>query len=89
MEDEVVELVNWLKEKPSEYRRVDDELLAFIWHSDLSDLADLLKEANGDYFTDGAMKLEFNGEDIIFDAMVICSNFGINPKLIYPDYKSE
>lgn len=89
LDEEQLELVNWFRTEATEFRQFGKELLAFIWTSDLVELKELLLKNNSDYFSDGVMKLEYNGEDIIVNVTDICFQFGIDPKLVSDDYRVD
>lgn len=84
LDDDELALANWLANEVGEYRDITDgngkrtQKLAFIYPSQLDELKDLLEACDSDYFTDGTMKLEFNGTDLVVDVSPICRRFDID-----------
>lgn len=94
LEDEVLELANWLANEVDEYRCTYipnlplHELLAFIRPSQIDELGELLTNCNSDYFSDGVIqKIAYNGSDLVIDILPILKNFNIDPKLISEEYR--
>jgi len=85
LDDEVLELANWLANEVGEYRAFvepKNELLAFIYPSQLDELKERLEAINSDYFTDGTMKMEYNGSDLVIDVYPILKANGIEASWI-------
>lgn len=90
LDDDELKLANWLANEPSEYREwTDNELLMFIYPSDLKELGELLVAIDGDWFTDGSMDMSYNGTDVVIDAMPIIERLGIEPSVVYPDWEDK
>lgn len=91
LDDSELELANWLANEVGEYRDITDfngklkQKLAFIPTYDLDDLKDKLEACDTDWFTDGTMKLEYNGSDLVFDVLPICRRFEIEPDWLVDD----
>jgi len=95
-EQEVADIIRWLKVNVDEYRCTYipslplHELLAFIYPARIGELGDLLERTNADYFSEegGLIRnIAYNGSDLVVDILPILKRFDINPKVITDEYR--
>lgn len=97
--EEELALANFLANRISEYRYFNyseasgitpkEQLLAFLYPYDLEELTEYLVALNSDFFTDGTLRLDFNGSDLVLDILPILRSYRIDPKLITDEYDGK
>lgn len=95
LDEKHLRLANWLREEVSEFRQSKDEygrpeLLAFIVPVDMIEFKTLMEDIFPDYFSEGTLHCEFNGDDIVVDILPILEwHLGIAPELIYEEWRAN